>query len=75
MANIINKEKLTTGIIFGDLDNEEYIYMPGGEIGSYFPACVFEHRGVREELSLEEAATMINKMHLKQLNLIPFSKI
>lgn len=75
MANIINKEKLNSGIIFGDVENEEYIYMPGGEIGSYFPSCVFEHHGVREDVSLEEAAALINQMHLKPLNVTPFSKI
>ena len=26
----ITQEKLLAGIIFGDNDNEEYIYLPGG---------------------------------------------
>ena len=30
----ITQEKLLAGIIFGDNDNEEYIYLPGGEVGS-----------------------------------------
>ena len=36
----VTQEKLLAGIIFGDNDNEEYIYLPGGEVGSEAPLCV-----------------------------------
>lgn len=51
----ITQEKLLAGIIFGDNDNEEYIYLPGGEVGSEAPLCVLERGGSREDLPLEEA--------------------
>ena len=31
-------EQLLAGIILGDNDNQEYIYLPGGEVGSVLPA-------------------------------------
>lgn len=43
----ITQEKLLAGIIFGDNDNEEYIYLPGGEVGSEAPLCVLERGGSR----------------------------
>ena len=46
----ITQEKLLAGIIFGDNDNEEYIYLPGGEVGSEAPLCVLERGGSREDL-------------------------
>lgn len=75
MASIINKEKLLSGIIFGDTDNNEYIYMPGGEISSSTPICVLEKKEIRTDISLEEAVSLINQLHLKPLNLLPFNKI
>ena len=35
-------EQLLAGIILGDNDNQEYIYLPGGEVGSDSPCCIFE---------------------------------
>lgn len=35
-------EQLLNGIILADNDNREYIYLPGGEVGSEDPHCVFE---------------------------------
>ena len=37
-------EELLAGIILADNDNEEYIYLPGGEVGSDNPHCVFERQ-------------------------------
>lgn len=36
MSKVIS-EKLLAGIIFGDTDNNEYIYLPGGEVGTDNP--------------------------------------
>ena len=38
-------EQLLAGIILADNDNREYIYLPGGEVGSEDPHCVFERSG------------------------------
>lgn len=35
-------EQLLAGIILADNDNREYIYLPGGEVGSEDPHCIFE---------------------------------
>lgn len=75
MSNIINKEKLAAGVIFGDPDNDEYIYMPGGEIGSPFPLCIMERGALREDVSLDQAAEEILRLQLRPLALEPFSKI
>ena len=49
-------EQLLAGIILADNDNKEYIYLPGGEVGSEDPHCVFEKNGERAgDLPLEEA--------------------
>lgn len=62
----VTKEKLLAGFIFGDNDNEEYIYLPGGEVGSEHPLCVLERNGEREDLSVEEAAHMVHRLALRE---------
>lgn len=74
MGNHITKEKLTAGVIFGDTNNNDYIYMPGGEIGCAQPVCVMERNSGREELSIDEAAEKVAKLSLKPLNLPYFGK-
>jgi hypothetical protein len=74
MGNSITKEKLAAGVIFGDTDNGEYIYMPGGEVGCAQPVCVLEKNCGREELSMDEAAEKIARLSLKPLNLPRFGK-
>ncbi len=61
----VTKEKLLAGYIFGDNDNEEYIYLPGGEVGSDAPLCVLERGSSREDLTLEEAAHMVHRLALR----------
>lgn len=61
----VTQEKLLAGIIFGDTDNEEYIYLPGGEVGSESPLCVLERGGSREDLPLEEAAQQVHRLALR----------
>lgn len=62
----VTKEKLLAGFIFGDNDNNEYIYLPGGEVGSEHPLCVLERGDAREDLSLEEAAQMVHRLALRE---------
>ena len=61
----VTQEKLLAGIIFGDNDNEEYIYLPGGEVGSEAPLCVLERGGSRADLPLEEAAQQVHRLALR----------
>jgi len=37
----IAKKHLLAGIIFGDTKTQEYIYLPGGEVGTESPAAAF----------------------------------
>ncbi|MDO4178189.1 MAG: hypothetical protein Q4D21_03270 [Phascolarctobacterium sp.] len=61
----INKEKLLAGYVFGDIDNEEYVYLPGSEIGSEHPMCILEKKGAREDVSIEEAVDLVNRLALR----------
>lgn len=64
MSKVI-AEKLSAGYIFGDQDNEEYIYLPGGEVGVDNPLCVLERQGSKEDLPLEEASDMVQHLSLR----------
>lgn len=61
-------EQLLAGIILGDNDNQEYIYLPGGEVGSDSPCCVFEQKNIRQDLPLDEAVKQAQKLHLKPVS-------
>jgi len=61
----IMAEQLLAGVILGDIENNEFIYLPGGEVGSENPYCVFEKNGIREDdLPLEEAVKLAKRLHL-----------
>lgn len=62
----IAKKHLLAGIIFGDAENQEYIYLPGGEVGADRPLCVYEHDGRRDDISLDEAGSLITHLTLKR---------
>ena len=64
----IHKEHLQAGYIFGDPANQEYIYLPAGEVGTTHPMCVLERAGRREDISLADAANLIDKLTLKPCN-------
>lgn len=57
--------QLQNGMIFGDLQNHEYIYMPASEIGLAEPLCVFEKGSERSDLSVEEAIRQIHRFNLR----------
>ena len=73
--SVIIAEELKAGVILGDNTNKEYIYMPGSEIGSETPMCIFEKDGQKEDLHLAEAVELakieikkkINKFFLKRV--------
>ena len=64
MSQIAQKH-LLAGIIFGDAETGEYIYLPGGEVGANNPLCVFEHDGTKEDVTLEEAGYLVDHLTLK----------
>lgn len=64
MSQIAQKH-LLAGIIFGDSETGEYIYLPGGEVGADNPLCVFEHDGTKEDVTLEEAGYLVAHLTLK----------
>ena len=64
MSQIAQKH-LLAGIIFGDRETGEYIYLPGGEVGANNPLCVFEHDGTKEDVTLEEAGYLVDHLTLK----------
>lgn len=65
IMSVIVAEELQAGLILGDPDNEQYMYMPGSEIGSDNPMCIFEERGQKTDLHLEEAVELAKRLTLK----------
>ena len=51
--------ELQAGVIFGDNNTREYVYMPGSEIGVENPVCVYENAGQRRDVDMEEALRLI----------------
>lgn len=70
----IMAEQLLAGVIFGDNENNEFIYLPGGEIGSENPYCVFEKNGLTKDLPLEDAVSLVKRLHLKPASHPVFGK-
>ena len=65
MSQIAKKHRLA-GIIFGDRENNEYIYLPGGEVGTDKPMCIYEHDGQRDDIDLDEAGYLVEHLILKK---------
>jgi len=61
-------EHLKTGIIFGDQNTHEYIYLPAGEIGIDAPLCVMETPQGRQDLPIKQAALYVLKLSLKPVS-------
>lgn len=62
----IHKEHLQAGYIYGDYENNEYIYLPAGEVGVNNPMCIFEKNSSYEDIPIEEACKLINRLSLKE---------
>ena len=62
---MITLSELKTGIIFGDNESGEYVYMPASEIGMDMPMCVYENNGQRTDIDLQEALRLIRVRALK----------
>ena len=63
---MITISELKAGIIFGDRESGEYVYMPASEIGSDSPRCVYEINGQRSDVDLQEALRLIRVRALRQ---------
>ena len=64
MASLIESE-LKSGLIFGDAENAEYIYMPASEIGVKDPVCVYERSDMRDDVDIKEALRLIRIRSLR----------
>lgn len=62
---VLAESKLRVGVIYGDLVNHEYVYMPGSELGVKDPVCVYEADGMREDIDMHEALRLIRVRSLK----------
>ncbi|MBP2633713.1 MAG: hypothetical protein H6Q70_4341 [Firmicutes bacterium] len=67
--------ELKAGVIYGDNINQEYVYMPGSEIGVDNPICVLETKTERIDLPLKEAVTLVRKLSLKPVNHPRFGRL
>ncbi len=56
---------LKTGIIFGDNNTAEYVYLPASEIGMEEPLCVLETPKGRQDLNMKQALSFILKLSLR----------
>lgn len=63
---MIIESELKAGVIFGDGENKEYVYMPGSEIGAACPLLVYENNGDRSDIDLKEAIRLIRVRALRQ---------
>lgn len=63
--SVIMAEELKAGVILGDRENGQYLYMPGSEIGSDDPMCIFEEAGSKTDLHLQEAVELAKRLTLK----------
>lgn len=62
---ILAESKLRVGVIYGDPDNNEYVYMPGSELGVKDPVCVYEDGELRSDIDMHEALRLIRVRSLK----------
>ena len=62
---VLAEAKLRVGVIYGDPENNEYVYMPGSELGVKDPLCVYEAEGLREDVDMREALRQIRVRSLK----------
>jgi len=64
MASLIESE-LKNGVIFGDTNTAEYVYMPASEIGVKEPVCIYEVNDMRDDVDVKEALRLIRIRSLR----------
>lgn len=58
-------EHLKSGIIFGDTNTEEYVYLPASELSMDDPLCVIETPKGRQDINMKDALVYVRKLSLK----------
>jgi hypothetical protein len=61
----MTEAQLRSGVIFGDIETSEYVYMPASELGVDHPICVYEYGDKREDMDLNEAIRTIRLRSLR----------
>ncbi len=64
----LTESELRSGIIFGDTNTAEYVYMPASELGTEQPLCVYEADDKREDMDIEHAIKTIRRRSLKPVS-------
>ena len=59
------ESKLIAGFIYGDPATEEYVYLPGSEVGTDNPVLIYECEKKRQDISIENALKLIEKRSLR----------
>ncbi len=59
------ESKLIAGFIYGDPATEEYVYLPGSEVGTDNPVLIYECEKKRQDISIENALELIEKRSLR----------
>ena len=59
----MTESQLRAGVIFGDNETAEFVYMPASELGVEHPICVYEYEAAREDI--EEAIKTIRLRSLR----------
>ena len=65
MATMTEAE-LKAGVIFGDTNTDEYVYMPASELGTEHPLCVYDDK--RDDLDMPTALKTIRKRSLRPVS-------
>ena len=64
----MQEAQLRRGVIFGDRNTSEYVYMPGGESCTEYPVYVYEQEMKRADIDLTEALHLIRVRDLRPTN-------
>lgn len=58
------ESQLLAGFIYGDPATDEYVYLPGSEVGTDSPVLIYESEKKRQDISIENALELIEKRSL-----------
>ena len=58
------ESQLLAGFIYGDPATDEYVYLPGSEVGADSPVLIYESKKKRQDISIQNALDIIEKRSL-----------
>ncbi len=61
----MTESQLRSGVIFGDNETGEFVYMPASELGVEHPMCVYEYDTARDDINLDDAIRTIRLRSLR----------